>query len=469
MAALPDDTLFLSIRELGERLRRREVTSVQLTELALDRLSTIGTSLNAVATLTPELARAQAKRADDERRSGRDRGPLHGIPYGAKDLLDTKGIRTTWGAKPFENRVPDSDATVISKLEAAGAVLCAKLSMAELAGGLGYHRGNASLQGPMRNPWNRERWAGGSSSGTGASVGAGLVPFGIGTETLGSILCPSNFCGVTGLRPTYGRVSRHGAMALSWTLDKIGPMARSLEDTRLVLDAIAGPDPLDAASANAKLDWRGATKGNLKGLRAAHVVSDFAKNGEPETAKAYDAALETLRAAGLEIVEAKLPDVPFEATAIVALQAEVIEAFRGLYTSGDVRKLVDERAPIQAELAKAITAADYVHAQRLRLQAQRAMNGFFADYDLIVAPGFLKIAPGVTEDMDTYFSGADPVGGMGNLTGVPMVALPMGPGKMGMPVGFQLVAPAFDEALLLRVGSEFQRRTKWHLERPTTA
>jgi len=469
MAALPADTLFLPVRELGERLRRREVTSVQLTELALDRLSTIGKDLNAVATLTPELARAQAKRADDERKHGKDRGPLHGIPYGAKDLLDTKGIRTTWGARPFEKRVPDADATVVARLEAAGAVLCAKLSMAELAGGLGYHRGNASLQGPMRNPWNRERWAGGSSSGTGAAIGAGLVPFGIGTETWGSILCPSNFCGVTGLRPTYGRVSRHGAMALSWTLDKIGPMGRTLDDTRLVLDAIAGPDPLDAASANAKLDWRGVTRGNLKGLRAAHVVSDFAKNGEPETAKAYDAALATLRAAGLDIVEAKLPDLPYEATAIVALQAEVIEAFGGLYTSGDVRKLVDERAPIQAELAKAITASDYVHAQRLRLQAQRAMNDFFKDYDLIVSAGFLKIAPGVTEDMDTYFSGADPVGGMGNLTGVPMVALPMGAGKMGMPVGFQLVAPAFDEALLVRVGNEFQRRTKWHLERPATA
>jgi aspartyl-tRNA(Asn)/glutamyl-tRNA(Gln) amidotransferase subunit A len=357
----------------------------------------------------------------------------------------------------------------VSKLENAGAVLCAKLSMAELAGGLGYHRGNASLQGPMRNPWDRERWAGGSSSGSGAAVAGGLVPFAIGTETWGSILCPSNFCGVTGLRPTYGRVSRHGAMALSWTLDKIGPIARTLDDDRLVLDVIAGPDPLDAASAEAKLSWRGADRGALKGLRAAHIPSDFAKNGDPETAKAFDAALAVLRQAGLEIVEAKLPDVPYETAAIVALQAEVIEAFKDLYATGDVRKLVDERAPIQAELAKAITASDYVHALRLRTVAQRAMNDFFAQYDLIVAPGFLKIAPGVTVDMDTYFSGNDPVGGMGNLTGVPMAALPMGPGKDGMPVGFQLVAPAFDEALLLRVGNEYQRRTKWHLARPHLA
>ena len=469
MAALAPDTLFKTIRELGEMLRRRETTSAALTELALDRLSTIGRDLNAVATLTPELARAQAKRADEELQRGKDRGPLHGLPYGAKDLLDTKGVRTTWGAKPFENRVPDADATVITRMENAGAVLCAKLSMAELAGGLGYHRGNASLQGPMRNPWNRERWAGGSSSGTGASVGAGLVPFGIGTETWGSILCPSNFCGVTGLRPTYGRVSRHGAMALSWTLDKIGPIGRTLDDDRLILDAIAGRDPLDAASADHDLSWKGETRGNLRGLRAALIPSDFAKNGEPETARAFDAAIATLTAAGLSIDEAKLPDLPYETTAIVALQAEVIEAFRDLYTTGDVRKLVDERAPVQAELAKAITASDYVHALRIRTEAQKQMNGFFEQYDLIVAPGFLKIAPGVTEDMDTYFSGADPVGGMSNLTGIPMAALPMGLGKDGMPVGFQLVAPAFDEALLLRVGKEFQRRTKHHLARPNAA
>lgn len=467
MAKLPADTLFLSVRELGEKLRRREVTSSALTELALDRLSTIGKDLNAVATLTPERARAEAKRADADLERGNDKGPLHGIPYGAKDLLDTAGIRTTWGAKPFEHRVPDSDATVVARLKDAGAVLCAKLSMAELAGGLGYHVGNASLQGPMRNPWNRERWAGGSSSGSGAAVAAGLVPYAIGTETWGSILCPSNFCGVTGLRPTFGRVSRHGAMALSWTLDKIGPIGRTLDDDRLVLDAIAGPDPLDAASANMKLSWRGADRGgNLKGLRAALIPSDFAKNGDAETGVLFDRALATLRAAGLTIEEAKLPDLPYEAAAIVALQAEVISAFGDLYQTGDVRKLVDERAPVQAEVARAITGTDYVHTLRLRLVMQRAMNQFFEGYDLIVAPGFLKVAPGVTVDMDTYFSGSDPVGGMGNLTGVPMAALPMGLGKDKLPVGFQLVAPAFDEAILLRVGMEYQRRTNWHRARP---
>ena len=463
---LPSDLLFMPLRELGAMLRRREVSSYDLTELALQRLDLFGRDLNAVATLTPELAREQARRADRELAHGVPRGPLHGIPYGAKDLLDSANITTTWGAKPYEHRVPKTDATVITRLEAAGAVLCGKLSMAELAGGLGYHRGNASLQGPMRNPWNRERWAGGSSSGSGAAVGGGLLPFAIGTETWGSILCPSNFCGTTGLRPTYGRVSRHGAMALSWTLDKIGPIAHSLDDCRIVLDAIAGPDPLDADSADAKLAWRGVERRDLKGLRAAHIPSDFAKNGEPETAAAYDRALAVLREAGLEIVDAKLPDLPYEAAAVAVLQVEAVQAFEELFVSGDVRKLVDERAPIQAEVARAVPGTDYVRALRLRHVMQQAMNGFFEDYDLIVAPGFLKIAPGVTEDMDTYFSGADPVGGMGNLCGVPMAALPMGPGKENMPVGFQLVAPAFDEAILLRVGMEYQRRTDWHKARP---
>ena len=218
------DLLYTPVRDLGRMLRTRQTTSIELTELALSRLGSTGKQLNAVARLMPERAREQALRADREITHGVDRGPLHGIPYGAKDLLDTKGVTTTWGAAPYADRVPDADATVISKLADAGAVLCAKLSMAELAGGLGYHFGDASYQGAMRNPWNPERWAGGSSSGSGASVSAGLVPFAIGTETWGSILCPSNFCGVTGLRPTFGRVSRHGAMALSWTLDKIGPI-----------------------------------------------------------------------------------------------------------------------------------------------------------------------------------------------------------------------------------------------------
>ena len=462
------DVLFLSVRELGGRLRRREISPVELTELCLKRLDTIGRDLNCVATLTPELAREQARHAEAEILRGEDRGPLHGIPYGAKDLLDTAGIRTTWGARPYADRVPGGDATVIRLLREAGAILVAKLSMVELAGGLGYHFGTASLQGPMRNPWNRECWTGGSSSGSAAAVAAGLVPFAIGTETWGSILCPSAFCGVTGLRPTYGRVSRHGAMALSWTMDKIGPLAHSVEDARTVLTAIAGPDPEDSSASAAALEWRRAA-GGLKGVRAALLTADYGKHGEPEAGQAFERAVADLRGAGLALEEVLLPDLPFEEAAIVFVQAEAACAFEPLFRSGDVRKLADERAPLQYEVARAISATDYIRAMRLRGEMQRALNVFFEKYDVVVSPNFLKTAPGVTQDFDTYFSGNDKLGGAGNLAGLPAAAVPMGFGRERMPVGFQVVAAPFDEAMAVRVAAEYQRHTHWHRERPPLA
>ena len=464
------DIFFEPLRTIGRQLRDRTVSPVELTELALARLEGTGRALNAVATMTRERALIEARAAERALRDGHDRGPLHGIPYAAKDLFDTAGITTTYGARPFADRVPKADATVITKLHDAGAILCAKLTMAELAGGLGYHRGNASMHGPMRNPWDRERWTGGSSAGSGAAVGAGLVPYALGTETWGSILCPAAFCGVTGLRPTYGRVSRAGAMALSWTLDKVGPLARSAEDTRLVLDAIAGHDPADPASSPRPLTWTGSTR-SPRGLRLAVIRADFAKNGEPEIGAAFERALGDLSALGMTLTDAKLPGLPFEAAAVVAVQVEAVTSFAALFADGGkgARQLVDERAFLQAEVAKAITGADYVKSLRLRRVMQVEMNRFFSRYDAIVAPSFLKVAPGVAEDMDTYFSGSDPVGGMGNGCGVPALALPMGLARDGMPCGFQLVAPAFEEATLLRIGRAYQERTAWHKARPTLA
>src|SRR4051794_28264791 len=245
---MSDDLAFASLTVLGAKLRSGEVSAVELARFFLDRLERFGPRYNCVATITRERAMAEAARADDELRTGRDRGPLHGIPYGAKDLLATKGIPTTWGCAPYKDRVLDFDATVVTKLREAGAVLCAKLAMVEIAGGMGYRQPNASLTGPGLNPWNTDKWSGGSSSGSGSAVSAGLVPFAIGTETWGSITSPASYCGLTGLRPTYGRVSRHGAMALAWTHDKIGPMAHSAHDCGLVLDAIAGPDPEDPSA-----------------------------------------------------------------------------------------------------------------------------------------------------------------------------------------------------------------------------
>jgi aspartyl-tRNA(Asn)/glutamyl-tRNA(Gln) amidotransferase subunit A len=246
---LSDDILYASVAELGRGLRAKKFTAVELTEAYLDRLGRLGPKFNAVVTVTADLAREQARQAAKEMAAGRFRGPLHGIPYGAKDLLATQGIRTTWGCRAYANQVPAEDATVIRRLREAGAVLVAKLAMVELAGGAGYRYASASLSGPGLNPWKTSYWAGGSSSGSGAAVAAGLVGFALGSETWGSIVTPAGFCGVSGLRPTYGRVSRHGAMALSWTMDKLGPMARSAEDCALVLEAISGADAADPTSA----------------------------------------------------------------------------------------------------------------------------------------------------------------------------------------------------------------------------
>jgi len=241
-----EDVLFASVRDLGHLLRTRKISSVELTEAYLGRLETIGPRLGAVVTVTRELALAQARKADRELATPRGyRGPLHGVPFGAKDLLATRGIPTTWGAEPYRDQVFDYDATVITRLRDAGAVLLGKLAMVELAGGMGYNNPDASFTGPGRSPWNPDHWSGGSSSGSGAATAAGLVAFAIGSETSGSIMTPSTNCGLSGLRPTYGLVSRHGAMALCWTLDKLGPMCRTADDCGLVLAAIAGRDPAD--------------------------------------------------------------------------------------------------------------------------------------------------------------------------------------------------------------------------------
>jgi aspartyl-tRNA(Asn)/glutamyl-tRNA(Gln) amidotransferase subunit A len=239
---------WLTLPELGRLLRARKVSAVELAAHFLDRLERLGPVYNAVVTVLREPALAEARQRDADLAAGKDRGPLHGIPYGAKDLLAAEGAPTTWGAQPYRDQMLQGDGTVVRRLRKAGAVLCAKLAMVELAGGMGYNQAFASFTGPGRSPWDPTRWSGGSSSGSGSAVGAGLVPFAIGSETWGSIQYPAAFCGVTGLRPTYGRVSRHGAMALSWTMDKLGPLARTAEDCGAVLAAIAGPDGADPSS-----------------------------------------------------------------------------------------------------------------------------------------------------------------------------------------------------------------------------
>src|SRR5215813_7758276 len=247
---LPQETYFKSVRALGDAIREGQISPVELTEGYLERCRTIGPRLNAIATLTPDLALSQAKQAETEIKAGKYRGPLHGVPYAVKDLVTVKGYPTTWGAVPYARQSFDYNATVIERLNEAGAVLLGKAAMIELAGGLGYSSGAASLTGPARNPWNTECWTCGSSSGSGAVVAAGLAPWALGSDTRGSILCPSSWCGVSGLRPSFGRVSRYGSMAIAYSMDKLGPMARTADDCALVLNVLAGHDPLDHDSIN---------------------------------------------------------------------------------------------------------------------------------------------------------------------------------------------------------------------------
>src|SRR5947208_8591288 len=276
---LAEDVLYKTVAELAKMLRARQVSPVELTRAYLARIERLNPKLSAFATVTADLALGQAREAEREIAAGKDRGPLHGIPYGVKDLVATKGTRTTWGAKPYEDQVFDRDAAIVRRLESAGAVLLGKLAMIELAGGLGYSKGESSLQGAAHNPWGLDRWTCGSSSGSGAAVAAGLVPFAIGSETWGSIICPSSFCGVSGLRPTFGRVSRQGAMALSWTLDKLGPMARSARDCELVLGRIQGHDPDDPYSA-AEKPAAPSDPAAVKTMRIGYLRLDFQKQGD---------------------------------------------------------------------------------------------------------------------------------------------------------------------------------------------
>lgn len=300
---------FSSITELASLIRSRKITSVKLTEGYLERLEKYGPRLGAVATVMTEAALEEASAADKEIQRGRYRGPLHGIPYGAKDLLATRRAKTTWGAKPYEDQQFDYDATVIKKLRDAGAVLVAKLAMVELAGGMGYSEASASLTGPSKTPWNTDFWSGGSSSGPGSATAAGLVGFSIGSETSGSIITPAAFSGVSGLRPTYGAVSRYGAMALCWTLDKLGPMCRSARDCDLVFNAIAGHDEFDPTSKDRPRPSK-KRRGEQPKLRVG-VMKDSYEKAQPEVKENFLRSLDVLKQFTTIEMDVKLPDFPY--------------------------------------------------------------------------------------------------------------------------------------------------------------
>jgi aspartyl-tRNA(Asn)/glutamyl-tRNA(Gln) amidotransferase subunit A len=355
------------------------------------------------------------------------------------------------------------DATVIRRLGEAGAVMVAKLAMIELAGGLGYNTAAASSAGATQNPWDRARWSCGSSSGSGSATAAGLVGFSIGSETWGSILCPSAFGGVTGLRPTYGLVPRTGAMALSWTMDKIGPMARSAEDCEIVLRAIAGPDPGDPSSAGEGI---AGGQPNARGLRVGVVRPSFGKIYDPEVEAAFEETVRTLSRLGVATSDAKLPDLPLDETAVIIIVVEAAAAFEPLITSGKVRELVEPAAKWAGDAARTISALDYVRAMQARRLIQRVFGEIFDRFDVLVSPTVPMLAAKISEKLETAFAYSDPLGSGGNLAGLPALSVPCGFSKGGLPIGFQIVGRPLDDLRVLALGRLYQENTDWHRRRP---
>jgi aspartyl-tRNA(Asn)/glutamyl-tRNA(Gln) amidotransferase subunit A len=460
------DPVFVRVRQLSEWLRTRRVSPVALAQTFLERLETLGPKYNAVVTVTRDRALDEARRAEREIAGGRCRGPLHGIPYGAKDLLATGGgIPTSWGAAPLRDQTFDEDATVIRKLGEAGAVLVAKLAMVELAGGAGYRQPNASFTGPGVNPWDPSAWSGGSSSGSGAAVAAGLVPFAIGSETGGSILSPAGNCGVTGLRPTYGRVSRHGAMALAWSLDKLGPLGLTADDCGLVLDAVAGADPADPSATGRPFRYeavdppgqrfrfgllRGVTEGCEEGVRAS-----------------FAASLAVLERIGT-IEEVVLPDLPYEPIMRIVLQVEAASAFEDLVEDGVIARLTAPEDRYLAYGRDAILAKDYVKALRLRGVMAREIDRVLARFDALLGPGRPAVATRLDQDFRAALGGVarDPMGAIGNVAGLPAVIVPNGIGDRGLPTSLQFLGRAYEENTILAAARAFQALTDWHQRHP---
>ncbi len=434
-----EELAWYTVRELGELLRTRQITSFELTEFFLERLERFDDTLHCVVTLTEALALEQARQADLDIAAGTYRGPLHGIPYGAKDLLATRGYKTTWGAMPFKDQRLEYDATVIEKLEAAGAVLCAKLTLGALAWG------DVWYGGTTRNPWGPETGSSGSSAGSASAVAAGLLPFALGTETLGSIVSPSTVCGVTGLRPTFGRVSRHGAMALSWSMDKIGPITRSAEDCALVLDAIYGADGKDLACIDAPFNYNARLP--LSELTIGYDAEAFERD---YGFKAQDSlSLEVLRSLGAQLVPIKLPDYP---GLDIILSAEAAAAFDDLTRSNRDDELVRQIRnawPNTFRQARFIPAVEYLQANRLRTQLIGEMDALFQDVDLYVHPSWSSSSFRIT-----------------NHTGHPCITVPNGFRENGRPTSITFTGRLFEEGRLIRIAQAFQEATEWEEQHP---
>ena len=451
-----EDLAFANVPQLAELLRTRKISSTELTKMYLARLKRFGPKLLCVVTLTEELALKQAADADAEIKRGKYRGPLHGIPWGAKDLFATKGIKTTWGAEPYRDQVINYDSTVVERLNEAGAVLVAKLSMGALA------QGPRWFGGVTRNPWvpdDAQTGSSGSSAGPASATAAGLVGFSIGTETLGSIISPSSTCGCSGLRPTYGRVSRYGAMGLSWTMDKIGPICRGVEDCAAALSAIYGPDGKDITVGDAPFNWNPDT--NISNLRIGYLKTEFEGAGfQPTTDQQrqqqeqrralYKTAIETLEKAGAKLTPIEMPKFSTNSLRFI-LTAEAAAAFDDITRDGRVNELSGQSPgdwPNTFRISRFIPAVEYLRAQRARTLLIHEMEKLMSQWDVFVSP-----APGSSSLLVT------------NLTGNPAICVPCG-FVNDRPLAIMFTGGVYDEVSPLRVALAFERATSWHTMHP---
>src|SRR3954452_18637510 len=472
-AKLDESSLtFATIPELGAALRKREISAKQLANHFGQRMETIGPEYNALACSLMKRAKDDIGDVDDEFKRGRFRGPLQGIPYGVKDLIAVAGYPTTWGAKPFANQTFDRDASVIGRLDGADAILIGKLSMIELAGGGDYGSASASLQGPGLNPWNKQYWSGGSSSGSAAAVAAGLVPFALGCEPSGSILTPACFCGVPGLRPTYGLVSRHGAMALSWTLDKIGVFAHTAEDCALVLHVIAGKDADDPGSAGKGFFYTPDWYQKISDLKIGFAEVDFAEWPDERLRPAFSIALGTVKSMGGQMVESRLPDFPYGPVIGTLIDSEAASIFEVFIRSGQVDGLADQDQIAGLKASMNYSALDYLKAMRVRAQIQAAFRTLLSDLDLLIAPTRFNLPDRADQPFDEAIPKRPDQRGVGfnlvqasNLCGLPAITVPCG-FVNGLPIGMQIVGPPFSENRIIAFAREFQKRNDFHKQLP---
>ena len=458
--------VFLPVRELAERVRTRQMSPVALTRLFLDRLERLGPRYNAVVTLTADLAEPQAQEAEREIAAGHYRGPLHGIPYGLKDVFATEGYATTWGAGPLRDQRFDYDATIVRRLRDAGAVLAAKMALVELAGGTGYRRADASFTGPGLNPWDPGTWSGGSSSGSGSAVAAGLVPFAIGTETWGSIMGPSTNCGVSGLRPTFGRVSRHGGMPLTYGMDKPGPMCLTADDCGLVLDAVAGHDERDEATTTRPYEYRPYRPD--RGRFRLGVPKGVPAGAQPGVQDRFREALAVLaEVADVEVVE--LPDLPYAEVSTAIFLAESASVMEEIIESGITAGLTAPEARCGIYPRTTMLATDYLRALRLRRTIAVAADRLLERYDALLSPTRPTVAPPADRPWVKKPGErvADPLGAFGSCVGLPAISVPMGFTEDGLPAGLQILGRAYDENVVLAVASAYQELTDWHSRHPS--